>query len=64
VIGGTLFLITRPLRIIILFFIIWKMATELFYPHWGVWEWIERGGSYGVLLALWFAISSKRSIKI
>jgi hypothetical protein len=32
---------------------LWKMATELFYPHWELFEWIERGGSFGSLLALW-----------
>ncbi|MFT3746993.1 MAG: hypothetical protein QM768_01695 [Agriterribacter sp.] len=51
-----LFKLIRPL---ILFLFIWKMATELFYPAWGVFEWIERGGSYGVLLALWYATGSE-----
>jgi hypothetical protein len=60
VIGGIFFLITRPLRIIILFFIVWKMGTELFYAQWGIWEWVERGGSYGILIALWFAVYSKK----
>lgn len=45
----------RPLRPVIVLFFIWKMGTELFYPHWEMFEWIERGGSYGTLLALWFA---------
>lgn len=48
-------LLFRPIRPLIFFLFIWKMATELFYPAWGVFEWIERGGSYGVLLALWYA---------
>ncbi len=46
----------RPLRPLIFAFFIWKMGTELFYPHWELFEWIERGGSYGVLLALWLAL--------
>jgi len=46
----------RPLRPLIFAFFIWKMGTELFYPHWEVFEWIERGGSYGALLALWLAL--------
>lgn len=41
----------RPLLLILFF---WKMSSELFYPHWEIFEWIERGGSYGCLLALWF----------
>ena len=43
----------KPIRPILMVFLIWKMATELFYPHWELFEWIERGGSYGALLALW-----------
>jgi len=45
----------RPFRPVLLAFFIWKMGTELFYPHWEFFEWIERGGSYGAILALWFA---------
>lgn len=46
----------RPLRPLIFALFIWKMGTELFYPHWELFEWIERGGSYGALLALWFLL--------
>lgn len=48
----------RPVRPLILAFLIWKMTTELFYPHWELFEWIERGGSYGCLLALWLALGT------
>lgn len=48
--------LVRPVRPLLLIFFIWKMATELFYPHWELFEWVERGGSYGCLLALWLAI--------
>jgi hypothetical protein len=48
-----------PFRPMILTLLIWKMASELFYPHYELFEWIERGGSYGVMLALWFAIGRK-----
>lgn len=44
----------RPLRPLLLGLFIWKMGSELFYPHWELFEWIERGGSYGSILALWF----------
>lgn len=50
----------RPVRPLILAFFIWKIASELFYPHYALFEWVERGGSYGSLLALWF-LRSKRS---
>jgi hypothetical protein len=46
----------RPLRLLIFAFFIWKIGTELFYPHWELFEWIERGGSYGAILALWLAL--------
>ena len=46
----------KPVRPLIAVFLIWKISSELFYPHWEIFEWIERGGSYGALLALWFAL--------
>jgi len=49
----------RPLRSMVLIVFLWKMASELFYPHHELFEWIERGGSYGVLLALWFVAERK-----
>ncbi|MGN6397441.1 MAG: hypothetical protein ACTHMI_17860 [Mucilaginibacter sp.] len=52
----------KPIRPVILLFFVWKMASELFYPHWEAFEWIERGGSYGCLLALWFALGKKRDL--
>jgi uncharacterized membrane protein YphA (DoxX/SURF4 family) len=44
--------LVRPVRPLLVGLLLWKIATELFYPHWEVFEWIERGGSYGSLLAL------------
>lgn len=48
------FILIRPLQPILFFLLLWKAASELFYPHWELFEWIERGGSYGCILALWF----------
>lgn len=45
----------KPLRPVLLFLFLWKAASELFYPQWELFEWIERGGSYGTILALLFA---------
>lgn len=53
-VSAAISVLIRPLRSLIFIFFIWKMATELFYPHYEFFEWIERGGSYGALLALWF----------
>jgi len=47
-------LLIRPLRPLVLLFLVWKIGSELFYPQWVLFEWVERGGSYGTLLALWF----------
>jgi hypothetical protein len=53
---AALAILVRPARPLLLALFCWKMTTELFYPHWELFEWIERGGSYGCLLALWLAI--------
>lgn len=49
-------ILIRPVRPIVLMVFIWKVLSEIFYPSYGLFEWIERGGSYGTLLALWFAL--------
>ncbi len=46
----------RPVGPLLIAFFIWKMVSELFYPHYELFQWLERGGSYGCLLALWFII--------
>ncbi|TWR26039.1 hypothetical protein FPZ42_10435 [Mucilaginibacter achroorhodeus] len=51
----------KPIRNLILIFIIWKAATELFYPRYEIFEWIERGGSYGTLIALWLSLKQVSS---
>jgi hypothetical protein len=53
VLGGIMALV-RPWRPLLLILLVWKMASELLYPHYELFEWVERGGSYGVLLALCF----------
>ena len=60
-ITAALVIVLKPLRPIILLVLVWKMGSELFYPQWALIEWIERGGSYGVLLALYF---TKRSLDL
>jgi hypothetical protein len=51
----------KPVSSILLIFFIWKVFSELFYPHWEIFEFIERGGSYGAILALWFLTRSSLS---
>jgi hypothetical protein len=45
-----------PIRSVLFILLVWKIGTELFYPHWEVFEWIERAGSYGSIMALWFIL--------
>jgi hypothetical protein len=54
-------ILIRPARPLIIIFLLWKMGTELFYPHFEIFEWIERGGSYGCLLVLWFCLKESNS---
>lgn len=59
---AALAILIRPVRPLLIALFIWKMGTELFYPKYEVFEWIERGGSYGALLALYFALG-KNSVE-
>ena len=52
----------KPIRPVILMFLVWKIASELFYPHYEMFEWVERGGSYGTILALWLAMGGQKAI--
>ncbi len=47
--------LVKPLRSLLLILIVWKIISEFFYPHYELFEWIERGGSYGCIIALWLA---------
>lgn len=52
----------KPIRPVLIMLFVWKAGSELFYPHWPVFEWIERGGSYAAILALWL-ITEKEYFK-
>lgn len=60
-IAAALLVLVKPVRSMVLVFIVWKAATELFYPKYEIFEWVERGGSYGTLLALWLSLQSVSS---
>lgn len=51
-----------PARPVLMVFFIWKAGTELFYPHWELFEWVERGGSYGTILALWLLVKREAGL--
>lgn len=48
-----------PNRPLLLVLFVWKMSSELFYPHYELFEWIERAGSYVAILALWLCLGLK-----
>jgi hypothetical protein len=54
--------LVRPVRPLLVAFLIWKMGTELFYPHFEILEWVERGGSYGAILALWLSLDKSNYV--
>jgi hypothetical protein len=57
--------IVAPHPALLLFIFAWKIATETLYPVSGapIWEFIERGGSYGAPLALWL-LESRRRVRV
>ena len=61
---AALAVLVRPVRPLLMVLIVWKMGSELFYPHWEFFEWVERGGSYGSLVALWLVTRETRFSKI
>ncbi len=62
-IAAALAILIRPITALLMILFVWKMGTELFYPHWEIFEWVERGGSYGCLLALWVIETSVRQTR-
>ena len=46
------FVLFRPTKQLLIIVLVWKIGSEFFYPHYELFEWIERGGSYGCVLAL------------
>jgi uncharacterized membrane protein YphA (DoxX/SURF4 family) len=60
---AALSVLIRPARPLLLVLLLWKMSSELFYPHWELFEWIERGGSYGAILALYFTLTTYQNNK-
>jgi hypothetical protein len=62
-ITGGLLVLLRPARSLVLLLLIWKITSEVFYPSYSLFEWIERGGSYGILLALWIVMCAAGTTK-
>lgn len=58
---GAVLILVKPNRFVLLSLFVWKMGSEIFYPSYAFFEWVERGGSYAVLLALWMIVAYERS---
>lgn len=52
----------KPIRSVVLFIFIWKVVSEVPYPTYAIFEWVERGGSYAVLLGLWMILKDSSSL--
>lgn len=56
-------ILLKPVKEIVFVVFLWKMASETLYLSYPVYEWVERGGSYAVLLCLWL-IQKQSSLKL
>jgi len=63
-IAAAIAVLMRPIPAILLVLFVWKASTELFYPKYELFEWIERGGSYGCILALWYATRKVQAVSV
>lgn len=61
-----LLVLVLPLPGVLLFAFIWKVGTELLRPLAGesFWEFVERGGSYAALLALWWLTTRSQNTSV
>lgn len=49
-------ILLKPSRPAVLIILIWKVVSEIPYPAYAILEWIERGGSYAILLGLFLLL--------
>jgi hypothetical protein len=59
-----LIVLAWPTRRVLFFVFVWKLGTEALRPLAGepLWEFVERGGSYGAPLALWWIQGWRRRV--
>ncbi len=51
-------ILLKPSRTVVLIILAWKIVSEIPYPAFAFFEWVERGGSYAVLLGLWMILKN------
>lgn len=56
---SAIIILIYPYRPFVLAIFIWKLCSELFYPQYELFEWIERGGSYAAIISLWYCLEWK-----
>lgn len=52
-------ILIRPVRSVVLVILAWKIVSEMFYPSFVFFEWVERGGSYAILLSIWLMLKAQ-----
>jgi len=52
-IAAAFIILVKPIPNFLIIVFILKVISELFYPQYPFWEWVERGGSYTAILSLW-----------
>lgn len=62
-VSAAVIILIRPFRQFVFIIFLWKVASELFYPTHEIFEWIERGGSYGTLFALYMLAEGRCTTK-
>lgn len=63
-IGAAFVILVKPVREVVLILFLWKIVSELFYPAYEILEWIERGGSYAMLIVLWIFLKKEHRVQI
>lgn len=51
-------ILIKPIRSVVMVIFLWKVISEIPYPAYAFYEWVERGGSYAVLFGLWMILKS------
>ena len=57
---AAMLVLIRPFAPLLFILLVWKIVSEIWYPAYPAFEWVERAGSYASILALLISVSSGR----
>ncbi|HTE08702.1 MAG TPA: DoxX family protein, partial [Flavitalea sp.] len=57
---AAMLVLIRPFAPLLFVLLVWKIVSEIWYPAYPAFEWVERAGSYASILALLISVSSGR----